>query len=426
MNYITNAVSYIINLGPTVILPITLVFIGMIFGTGFKKAFRSGIIVGIGFVGINLIIGLLMEELGSAAEAMVQNFGIRLDVIDAGWPASAAAAWAMPISVLLIPILLFVNLLMIVLKLTNTLNVDIWNYWHMIAAGATGYIVTGGNIWFAIVCAVIYEVIILVVADKTQPYVESFFGLEGLTFPTGSPIGFGLIGIPIAWLVGKIPGIKDIKADSESIQNRLGIFGEPMMIGLILGTGIGLLGGYGIGEAFQVGIAMGAVMLLMPRMVKILMEGLIPISEAARTFMKERFPGRDLYIGVDAALAVGHPGVLSTSLLLVPVTLLIAIILPGNSVLPFGDLVGITFFIVFVLAASKGNIVQSVITGAIMMVITLWLATDFAAVHTEMMAGTGFQAPGGATQIVSLTTGGNPLNWLILKFAEVYQMIFGG
>lgn len=426
MDYITDAISYIINLGPTVILPITLVFIGMIFGTGFKKAFRSGIIVGIGFVGINLIIGLLMDELGAAAEAMVQNFGIRLDVIDAGWPASAAAAWAMPISVLLIPILLFVNLLMIVLKLTNTLNVDIWNYWHMIAAGATGYIVTGGNIWFAVVCAVLYEVIILVVADKTQPYVENFFGLEGLTFPTGSPIGFGLIGIPLAWLVGKIPGVKNIKADSESIQNRLGIFGEPMMIGLILGTAIGLLGGYGIGEAFQVGIAMGAVMLLMPRMVKILMEGLIPISEAARTFMKKRFPGRDLFIGVDAALAVGHPGILSTSLLLVPVTLLIAIILPGNSVLPFGDLVGITFFVVFVLAASKGNIVQSVITGALMMVITLWLATDFAAVHTEMMAGTGFQAPGDATQIVSLTTGGNPLNWLILKFAELYQMVFGG
>lgn len=426
MDTIIRGTNYIVGLGPTVILPITLVIIGLIFGTGFKKAFRSGIIVGIGFVGINLIIGLLMDELGAAAEAMVQNFGVQLDIIDAGWPASAAAAWAMPISVLLIPVLLFVNLLMIVLKLTKTLNVDIWNYWHMIAAGATGYIVTDGNLWFAVLCAVLYEIVILIVADRTQPYVADFFQLDGLTFPTGSPIGFGLVGIPLAWLVGKIPGIKNINADSESIQDRLGIFGEPMMIGLILGTAIGLLGGYDVGAAFQVGIAMGAVMLLMPRMVKILMEGLIPISEAARTFMQKRFPGRDLFIGVDAALAVGHPGVLSTSLLLVPVTLLIAIILPGNSVLPFGDLVGITFFVVFVLAASKGNIVQSVITGALMMVITLWMATNFAAVHTEMMAGTGFQGPGDATQIVSLTTGGNPLNWLILKFAELFQAVFGG
>lgn len=425
MQTVINVVNYILNLGPTAILPIAMLIIGLIFGTGFKKAFKSGIIIGIGFVGINLVIGLLSDSLGAAAQAMIDNFGIQLTIIDAGWPASAAAAWSMPISALLIPILLLVNLAMIVLKLTKTLNVDIWNYWHMIAAGATGYIVTGNNIWFAILCAVIYEIVILVVADRTQPYVEEFFGLEGLTFPTGSPIGFALIGVPIAWLVGKVPGISKLNADSEAIQKRFGILGEPMMIGLILGMTIGLLGGYDVGAAFQVGISMGAVMLLMPRMVKILMEGLIPISEAAREFMNKRFPGRDLFIGVDGALAVGHPGILSTSLLLVPITILLAVIVPGNGVLPFGDLVGITFFVVFVVAKSNGNIIQSVITGTLMMIITLWLATDFATVHTEMMVGSGFNFPEGAAQITSLTTGGNPLNWLILKFAELYQSLFG-
>ena len=41
---------------------------------------------------------------------------------------------------------------------------------------------------------------------------------------------------------------------------------------------------------------------------------------------------------MDAALTVGHPTVMSTSLLLVPISLLLAVILPGNQVLPFGDL----------------------------------------------------------------------------------------
>ena len=40
-------------------------------------------------------------------------------------------------------------------------------------------------------------------------------------------------------------------------------------------------------------ISMGAVMFLMPRMVKILMEGLIPISEAARSFLQKRYGDRD-------------------------------------------------------------------------------------------------------------------------------------
>ncbi|WP_320153900.1 PTS transporter subunit IIC, partial [Listeria innocua] len=57
-------------------------------------------------------------------------------------------------------------------KVTKTLDIDIWNYWHFIAAGATGYIVTGGNWWFAILCAIIYEVAVLWMADRTQPMVE--------------------------------------------------------------------------------------------------------------------------------------------------------------------------------------------------------------------------------------------------------------
>ncbi len=50
-------VQYVMNLGPTVILPLTITIIGIIFGQGFKKAFKSGITIGIGFVGINLVIG---------------------------------------------------------------------------------------------------------------------------------------------------------------------------------------------------------------------------------------------------------------------------------------------------------------------------------------------------------------------------------
>lgn len=47
------------------------------------------------------------------------------------------------------------------------------------------------------------------------------------------------------------------------------------------------------------------------------MEGLEPISEGASEFVKNRFPNRDIYIGMDSALSVGHPAVLSSSLILV-------------------------------------------------------------------------------------------------------------
>jgi len=422
MKELLNGVQYVLSLGPTVILPIAILIIGLIFRTGFKKAFRSGLTIGIGFVGINLVIGVLTGSLGPAAQAMVDRFGLSLTVIDGGWPAAAAGAWASPVAAILLPVCLGVNLLMIFLKLTKTLNVDIWNYWHFIAAGATGYILTGSYL-FAILCAVVYEVIVLIIADKTQPMVEKFYGLPGITFPTASTASFAPLGILLGYLIEKIPGLQKIKADPDTIQKRLGIFGEPMMMGFILGIVIGILAGYNAGDVFQVGISMGAVMLLLPRMVKILMEGLLPISEAARDFLRKRYEGRELYIGLDAALAVGHPAVMSTALILVPITLVLAVILPGNKVLPFGDLATIPFLVAFIVGSRKGNIIHSVIVGTIMIALSLYMATDFAPVFTKMLAGGSFEMPGGATQVSNLDTGGNLLNWLVLKVSQLFQNV---
>ncbi len=42
-------------------------------------------------------------------------------------------------------------------------------------------------------------------------------------------------------------------------------------------------------------------------MVALLMEGLTPISESANSFVQKRFPGRELYIGMDAGLLSRTP-----------------------------------------------------------------------------------------------------------------------
>jgi PTS system galactitol-specific IIC component len=353
---------------------------------------------------------------------MVERFGFHLTVIDTGWPSAASAAWASPVSAVLIPICLVVNVILLLLKVTKTLDIDLWNYWHFIAAGATGYIVTNGNWWFAILCAVLYEVACLIIADKTAPLVAKFYGLEGVSLPTGSTAAFGLIGIPIGIVISKIPGINKLQADPDSIQKRFGIFGEPMMMGIIIGAAIAALGGYDIGGILKMGINMGAVMFLMPRMVKILMEGLIPISESVRDFLQEHYGDREIYLGLDAAVTTGHPANLATGLLLVPITLFIAVILPGNKVLPFGDLATIPFYVSLIVAHRKGNIIQSVLTGTVVIALALFMATNFAPVHTEMMRGV-YEFPKGATQVSTLDMGGNFLNWVILKFSQLVSGI---
>lgn len=417
MDKVLAVVQYILNMGPTVILPITILILGLIFKIKFSKALKSGLTIGIGFVGINLVVNLLTTTLGPAAQAMVERFGLSITIIDVGWQMTASATWASPVAPLLIPICLIVNLILIYFNKTKTLNIDLWNYWHFIVAGATGYIVTGSYTW-AIICAIIMECLVLYTADKTAPYVQEFYGLEGICLPTGSTTSFAPLGFLVGKVVEKIPGINKLNADPDSIQKRFGIFGEPMMMGIILGLILGTLAGYEVSEIFNVGMSMGAVMFLMPRMVKILMEGLVPISEAVREFLQEKYEGRDLYIGLDAALATGHPSVLSTALILVPITLFLAVILPGNKVLPFGDLATIPFYVAFIVCFRKGNIVQSVITGTIVLAISLFMATNYAPVHTELLQQANMM-PAGAAVVSSIDTGGNLFKWAILKLSQL-------
>lgn len=422
MDGLMNVVQSILDVGASVMLPIIIFIVGLVFRVPVKKAIVSGITVGIGMIGINLVINLLTTSVGPAAQAMVERFGLNLTIIDAGWPAVAAGTWAQPIAAVMIPVILIVNLIMLALKWTKTLNIDIWNYWHMSAAAATGYIVTG-NFFFGIFCGIVYTVLVQIIADKTAPQLQKYYGLEGISFTTGSAQGYALLGIPIGWVVDRIPGINKLDVKPETIQKRFGIFGEPMIMGIIIGMFLGILGGYSFAGILQIGMTMGGVMFLMPRMVKILMEGLIPIQESAQQLLQKRYGDREIYLGMDAALATGSPAALATGLLMVPITLFIAVILPGNRVLPFADLATIPFFAALIVPSRKGNILHSVISLTIVITLALWMATDYAPVITQMAQGI-VEFPQGAAEISNFDTGGNFLNWIFLKLAELYHSVF--
>ena len=48
--------NFILGLGSTVMLPIIIFVFGLIMRAGFSKSFKSGVTIGIGFTGINLVI----------------------------------------------------------------------------------------------------------------------------------------------------------------------------------------------------------------------------------------------------------------------------------------------------------------------------------------------------------------------------------
>ncbi|WP_040213444.1 PTS galactitol transporter subunit IIC [Clostridium polynesiense] len=398
--FLYNAFNVLLDAGPTVLLPVIILIIGLIFRVKPSKAFRSGLTVGIGFAGIKLIINLLSSNLGPAAQAMVKNFGIRLDALDVGWGAIAAVTWSSPIIPILIFGILLTNIVMLILKKTDTLDVDIWNYHHMAIVGIMTYFVTK-NVALGVAATITMAVITFKMSDWSAHLVSGYFGLPGVSLPTMSALSSLVIAAPLNYLLDKIPGINKINFTVKDAKKYLGFFGEPMIMGLILGGVIGALAKYDITKILNVAVNMSAVMVLIPKMTSLFMEGLMPISEAAKKFTKEKFKGRNFLIGLDAAVVVGNSEVITTSLIVIPLTIALAVILPGNRVLPFADLAVVPFRVALVVALTGGNLFKNIIIGLACTGAILLAGTSTAPVLTDLARSTGIDLTMAAGALIS-------------------------
>ena len=431
MDWLLAIIEWITGLGPTVMLPIMILIIGLILRAKPGRAFRSAVTIGIAFVGINLVIGLMWDNVGGAAQAMVSRTGITLDVVDVGWPAAAAIAFAGTVGIWIIPVAILVNIVMLLVRGTKTLNIDIWNFWHFAFTGSLVYAISQ-NLALALATAALNAAIALFLADWTAPAVQDFYNVPTISIPHGFSAAYVPFAIPLNKLIDAIPGLNKLDADPDTIQKRFGVLGEPIVLGVAIGFILGCMawlgdatvGTFGVQlqKILVLAINLGAVMLLLPRMVAILMEGLIPISEAAREFMKQRFAGGEFYIGLDSAILIGHPAAISTALIMVPITIGLAILLAAlgvNRILPFADLAVIPFMVAMIAPITRGNIVRGVIIATIVIAIGLILGTTVAELHTMAAIDAQFAMPEGATLISSICDGTNPLTWLLLNFARL-------
>ncbi len=174
MDAFLNQVQAVLSaIGPSVMLPILIFIFGLILGAKPGRAFRAGVTIGIAFIGINLVIGLMWGTLSDVAQTIVTKTGSNLDVLDVGWPSASAIAFGSRIGTLIIPFALGVNILFIVLGLTRTLNIDIWNFWHFAFAGAMVVVVTG-NLALGLFAASVFAALMLFMADWTAKSVQSF------------------------------------------------------------------------------------------------------------------------------------------------------------------------------------------------------------------------------------------------------------
>ena len=417
-------IQALLGMGAVVVLPLIIFIIGLFFKLRAKDAFKSGLTIGIGFVGINLVIGMLVGNLGTATQQMSERFNLNLTTMDVGWPVESAISFATPLVIWVFILALVINIVMLAMNWTNVMNVDLWNFWHFIFTGALVYYTTNSMV-LALIATAISIVIIIKLADWAAPIISKYFGMEGVTFAHMESINWLPVGYGINKLIDCIPGIRNIDIRMNSGENKnanslMSIFGDPAIMGLLLGGIIGALAGYGWKEVLSLAINLAAVMFLMPRMVKILMEGLVPLSEAAQEFMNARFPGRKVYIGLDGAIAIGDPGIMSVGVIMVPISLLLAVILPGNTMLSFADLGIVPILLTWAIIPAKGNMFRALISSIVVMSLILLIGSSMAPLLTSIAKQVGFAIPEGAGSISALDGGSHVLSYVLWKIFSIF------
>ena len=116
---------------------------------------------------------------------------------------------------------------------------------------------------------------------------------------------------------------------------------------------------------------------------------------------------------VDDGVGFGEPATIIAGLILVPIMVVIALILPGNQALPVVDLIAIPFMIEAMIAVSKGNILKAILNGIIWFSLGLYAASALGPIYTEAVQRYGAALPAGVTLIMSFNLLAHPLTALV-------------
>lgn len=224
MEVLQSFFDWFFSFGSTVFVPVIMFILCLIFGGGFSKSLRSALLMGIGLTGLNMITDFSVQAITPVVELLGENLGSNLTVIDIGY-GNVSAAWSWPGAVIVIIGILAINLLLVVLKLTKTLWVDMWNIWHGEFVAAMMWALTGN-----IVIGVVSGLALLVLNNKLADYhakkIQEFNGLDGISVVATSGTFTASWAQFWMWVINKIPGLRDIQASSDQIKKKFGIFGE--------------------------------------------------------------------------------------------------------------------------------------------------------------------------------------------------------
>ncbi|CZR97790.1 MULTISPECIES: PTS galactitol transporter subunit IIC [Clostridioides] len=410
--------SIIDTFGSAIIVPIIIFIIAKIFKVTTKKSFLSAVYAGVALQGFTLILNSFTPIITPVINRMVESTGVNLPVFDVGWQATSLVAFSTSAGMIYLGLGILLQTILFLVKWTDVFQPsDLWNNYSYMVWGAMVIGVTG-NFPLGIGCMVLLNLYSLLISELVAKRWSSYYRYPNCTIIAMHNVEASVFAVFADPIYNKL-GLNKIKLNPKELEKKLGFLGEPITLGLFLGMFIGILGNMtrintmeAWGEIMKVGISTSAVMAIFPKVASMFAQAFAPITEAARKIM-QKAGNREWYIAVNDAVGYGEPATLISGLILIPIMLVVAMILPGNKVLPVVDLLAIPYMVQGLVAIHNGNIPKVLVSGIIWFGLGLYICTSTAPLFTDMATGIGVAIPAGAMLITSFNILGKPLMGLV-------------
>lgn len=394
--------------GNYITVPIIIFAICKVFKAPTKKALMSAVLIGVGLKGMAFITGAFGEVLTPLVQQLVDQVGINLPGLDVGWQAIASVAYSTDIGMMFLGLGLVFQILLFLLKWTDIfMPSDLWNNYSIIVWGSLYYQITG-NMIMAFALMLFINLVTLLLAEVIQKRWSNYYGYPNCALTAPHHIGDVPLYLALDFILGKL-GVNKINVSPSVIKKKIGFLGEPMYVGLIVGILLGVVGNFmqlgtiaAWGQIANVAVTCSAVMAIFPKIAGIFASGFTNLTTYSQRTLRNSKYGKDreFIIAVNDALGYGEAATLTTGLLVIPVAVLLAFIVPGNLIVPVMVLPSLPYMVEVPVCLSNGNIFKSWIEACIVFIAKLLMASSWAYVFTEIATDVGFEVTTGSVLII--------------------------
>jgi galactitol PTS system EIIC component len=375
--------------GSPVVVAIILFFISLAFKVMLKHAFLSALYAAIGLIGFMWLINEYVPVVVPVVIKMITDTGINLPGVDVGWVAIALVAYSTEAGMIYLILGTIFQLLLFLIKFTNVFQPSgVWDNYSYAIWGSMVYWITK-DLVLAVAFMLVLNLYVSVFYEMLAKRWSTYYGSKNCTIVQlhhGGSVPLALLG---NWVLNRL-GAWKINWKPAHIREKFGFFGDPIILGIIVGFVLGFLGNLkdigtlaGWGSISVIAIGTAATMAIFPGVASIFAQAFTHLAQASRVFASDK-NREEIYIGVGDSCGYGETATLLSGTLFIPIFIILCLVIPGNLFLPLSTLVSFPFVFNVYTSISNGNIFKSLVNLAFWYAIGIAIASPLFAAWTEI------------------------------------------